>query len=291
MKKTILITGATGYLGSHLTHALVAAGHSVAVLKRKSSSLVRLEGVLPQIRLFDIEDGLEKPFQVSGHIDVVIHVATCYGRNGEGDAAIFEANTAFPLRLLEVAVSFKTAVFINTDTSLDKYLNAYALSKKQFMEWGRFFAERNRLCFLNLRLEHFFGPKDDDTKFTSHVIKSCVNNVPELKLTPGEQLRDFIYIDDVVSAYLLLVEKMDQLNERFVEFDVGSGEAVTIRALVEMIHQLTGSSTVLKFGAVPYRDGEVMCSKADTGFLTGLGWHRQFSLAQGIVNTMEGYAQ
>ena len=287
----ILITGATGYLGSHLAHALVAAGYSVAVLKRKSSSLVRLEGVLPQLRLFDIEDGLEKPFQVSGHIDVVIHMATCYGRNGEGDAAIFEANTAFPLRLLEVAASFKTAVFINTDTSLDKYLNAYALSKKQFMEWGKFYAERNKLSFFSLRLEHFYGPGDDDSKFTSHVIKSCVNNVPELKLTPGEQLRDFIYIDDATSAYLLLIEKLGQMNERFVEFDVGSGQAVTIRAFVEMIHRLTGSRSRLEFGAVPYRDGEVMYSNADTAFLKGMGWYCQVSLEQGIVNTMEGYAQ
>ena len=291
MKKQILITGATGYLGSHLVHALVATGHCVAVLKRRSSSLMRLEGLLPQIQLFDIEDGLEKPFQVIGHIDVVIHVATCYGRNGESDATIFEANTAFPLRLLEAAASFKTAAFINTDTSLDKYLNAYSLTKKQFMEWGRFFAKRNRLRFLSMRLEHFFGPKDDDSKFTSHVIKSCLANVPELKLTLGEQVRDFIYIDDAVSAYLLLLEKMDQLTGQYIEFDVGSGEAVSVREFVEKIHQLASCVTELKFGAVPYREGEVMYSNADTRFLKKLGWHANVSLEQGIVKTMKGYMQ
>jgi len=291
MKTQILLTGATGYLGSHLARALVAAGHHVAVLKRVSSSLAKIETLLPQIQLFNIEDGLEKPFQVLGRVDVVIHVATCYGRNGENEAVIFEANTAFPLRLLEVAAAYKTQVFINTDTSLDKYLNAYSLSKKQFMEWGRFFAVRNKLRFLSLRLEHFYGPGDDDSKFTSHVIKSCLDNVPELKLTLGEQIRDFIYIDDAVSAYLLLLEKLNQFNEWFVEFDVGSGEAVTVREFVERIHHLTGSRTELKFGAVPYRDGEVMYSNADTGFLKGLGWHRQVGLEQGIINTMEGYAQ
>ena len=289
MKKQILLTGATGYLGSHLAHAFVAAGHRVAVLKRVSSSLARIEALLPQLQLFDIEDGLEAPFLAMGRVDAVIHAATCYGRNGENSAAIFAANTAFPLRLLEVAATFKTAVFINTDTSLDKYLNAYALSKKQFMEWGRFYAARNMLRFLNLRLEHFFGPKDDDTKFTSHVIRSCLANVPELKLTPGEQIRDFIYIDDAVSAYLLLLEKLGQLSEQFVELDVGSGEAISIRAFVEKIHQLTGSETELKFGAVPYREGEVMYSNADTEFLKGLGWQCQVSLEQGIVKTMKGY--
>lgn len=289
MSKRILLTGATGYLGSHLAQALLGAGHSVVVLKRRSSSLRRLESILPRITLLDV-DGLDLsvPFKEHGKIDAVIHAATSYGRNGESASQMAEANLAFPLRLLDAAIVAQTPVFLNTDTALDKFLNAYSLSKTQFAEWGQHFAGQKKIHFLNLRLEHFYGEGDDDSKFTTHVIKNCLTNTPELKLTLGEQRRDFVYIDDVVSAYLLLLEKQESLPDWFVELDVGSGDAVTIREFVEMVHRLTKSSTHLNFGAQPYRQGEVMLSQADTESLRMLGWRCRHTLEQGLKLAIEG---
>lgn len=292
MDKQILLTGATGYLGSHLAEALLEAGHSVVVLKRKTSSLRRLESILPRITLLDV-DGLDlnSLFKDYGKIDVVIHTATSYGRQGESACQIADANLCFPLKLLDAAIAADVRVFMNTDTALDKFLNTYSLSKRQFAEWGSHFARQKNIRFLNLRLEHFYGAGDDDTKFTTHVIKSCLTNAPELKLTAGEQRRDFIYIDDVVLAYLLLLEKQESLAEWFMEFDVGSGEAVTIRQFVELVHHLTASSTHLKFGASPYREGEVMYSQANTESLRQLGWRCGHTLEQGLKLAIEGYKQ
>src|SRR5688572_21463245 len=104
--QTILLTGASGYLGSHLARAFVQAGHRVLLLKRQSSKLDRLGPVLGDLEAFDIEDGIEQPFKTSDPIDAVVHCATSYGRAGESSIAVFEANTALPLRLLETAVSF-----------------------------------------------------------------------------------------------------------------------------------------------------------------------------------------
>ena len=114
-----------------------------------------------------------------------------------------------------------------------------------------------------MRLEHFYGPKDVDSKFTTHVMNSCLRNVPELKLTSGEQKRDFIYIDDVVSAYLIILDNIKGFSDFFNEFDVGSGAAVSIRDFVEKVHQITDSQTHLAFGSIPYRTGEVMSSNAN----------------------------
>lgn len=292
MSKRILLTGATGYLGSHLAEALLDAGHSVVVLKRKTSSLCRLESILPKVTLLDVDDlDFKILFKEHGKIDAVVHAATTYGRNGESASQIAEANLNFPLKLLDAAVAAGVPVFVNTDTALDKFLNAYSLSKTQFAEWGSHFAGQRKIRFLNLRLEHFYGPGDDDSKFTTHVVNSCLKNASELKLTPGEQKRDFIYIDDAVAAYMLLLEKQESLPDWFVEFDVGSGEAVTVRQFVELVQQLTASKTYLNFGAQPYRAGEVMLSQADVEPLRKLGWRCRHTLEQGLKLVIEGYKQ
>jgi nucleoside-diphosphate-sugar epimerase len=290
MTKKVLITGITGFLGSCLAKASLASGYQVIALKRRGSSLSRIESISHQVILYDTEDiDLPTLFVEQPGINAVVHTATCYGRNGESINQIFEANTGFPLRLLEAASQAGVKAFINTDTILDKYLNLYSMTKNQFLEWGRFFAMRNRIHFINMRLEHFFGPNDDESKFTSFVIKSCLDNVPELKLTLGEQRRDFIYIDDVVSAYMLLLEKLDLISDHYVEFDVGSGKAISIREFVETVQRMTNTQTQAIFGALPYRDGEVMMSKAEVDSLLKLGWACRTSLEQGLERVIEGY--
>lgn len=288
MKKRILITGVTGFLGSHLAKALLADGYEVVALKRKSSLLGRVESIVSEIIFFDIEGlDFDQLFRDCGKIDTIIHTATCYGRNNESVSEIFSANTEFPLRLLDAGSRAGVELFLNTDTILDKYLNLYALSKNQLLQWGKFFSKQGNISFGNIRLEHFYGSDDDPTKFSAHVINSCLNNVPELKLTKGEQKRDFIYIDDVVSAYLVLLEKMDSFDSSFVEFDVGAGKSVSIREFVETVHRLTSSKTHLAFGALPYREGEVMNFEAKTEGLEALGWHCNYNIENGLTKTIE----
>ena len=288
MKKRILLTGVTGFLGSHLAKALLAAGYDVIGLKRKTSSLRRVESLVSGIVLIDIDVlDFEKLFRDYGKIDIIIHTATCYGRHNETVSEIFLANTEFPLRLLDAGSRAGVELFLNTDTILDKYLNLYALSKNQLLQWGKFFSKQGNIRFGNIRLEHFYGPDDDPTKFSAHVINSCLNNVPELKLTKGEQKRDFIFIEDVVSAYMILLEKMGHSDNSFVEFDVGSGRSVSIREFVETAHRLATSHTHLAFGAIPYREGEVMHSEADISGLTALGWQCRYDIEAGLKKVIE----
>jgi nucleoside-diphosphate-sugar epimerase len=285
--QTVLITGATGFLGSHLTFACLRAGYNVIILKRRTSRLDRIKEILDQIQCFDIEDGVEQPFKLNKGIDAVLHTATCYGRSQETPLEVFEANTVFPLRLLQTAVLFNVDTFFNTDTILYKYLNSYALSKNHFMEWGQSFSITGHIRFLNIRLEHMYGPGDDASKFTTHVIRSCLANVPELKLTAGEQKRDFIFIDDVISAYLLLLEKHCVLNKNFITFELGSGKAISIRSFVESVHHISESRTKLDFGSIPYREGEIMESKADISALEKLGWCIHYNIEEALRLTID----
>jgi nucleoside-diphosphate-sugar epimerase len=283
----LLITGGTGFLGSHLARHLVEKGHDVCVLARRSSATTRLHGYERRLDLL-VFDSLEGARELVSRTrpDCIIHTACNYGRAGEAAAEIAGTNLMFPLVLLEAATSNGTGSFINTDTSLDKYLNPYTLSKKQFAEWGEWFAGRQRIQFINVLLEHMFGPGDNTSKFTTHVIRSCIQDVQGLELTPGEQQRDFIYIDDVVSAYSTILDNLHSL-QYFENLPLGSGHAVSIRQFVETVCRLAGSRTQPEFGALPYRENEAMFCQADTTRLHALGWVEEYDLAAGIKRTIE----
>lgn len=280
----ILLTGATGYLGSHLAEAFVSDDHQVIILKRRTSNLRRLMKLQDSLQMYDLEGlDLAEPFEACGSIDAVVHTATCYGRAGESSSDVFEVNTAFPLRLLETAALFNTDTFFNTDTILFPHLNSYALSKRHFADWGKQLSATQAIRFVNIRLEHLYGPGDDASKFTTWIVQQCLDNVSEIKLTAGEQRRDFIHISDAVSAYLLLLQRSNALGGGFVELGLGSGAPVTVRGFVELVHRLTGSSSHLGFGVLPYREQEPMHSAADISQLVALGWSCRMGLEEGIV--------
>jgi nucleoside-diphosphate-sugar epimerase len=111
--------------------------------------------------------------------------------------------------------------------------------------------------------------------------------VPELRLTPGEQRRDFVYVDDVVDAYMLVLARRTELTGQVVEYDVGSGVAVPVREFVELVHRVTHSRTRLEFGAVSYRPSEVMFAQADIGALESLGWLCSTPAEAGVLKTMQ----
>ena len=286
MKKKVLITGITGFLGSKIALELVNNNYEVIGLKRETSSLNRINSIKKYIQLYDIElTELTNIFIKHSPIDFIIHTATSYGRNNETPWQIFDANTGFPLKLLDAASNANVKKFINTDTILDKYLNLYSLSKNHLLEWGKFYSMQKKIEFINLRLEHFYGCDDDNTKFTSVVINRCIENKYSLELTEGEQKRDFIYIDDVVSAYLIIMEN-NNYNKWFDEYEVGTGISVSIKEFVQTVYHLTNSTIKLNFGALPYRIGEVMISNAEITKLTNLGWSCKYGLKEGLMKTI-----
>jgi CDP-paratose synthetase len=285
---SVLVTGATGFLGSHLVRALCKENYRVVILKRSCSDCRRIADLMPSLIAYDTDlTDLSIPFRDNA-IDAVIHTATSYGRGNQTFSEIAEANVTFPLRLLEQAVSFRVRAFLNTDTFSRSYfrgsnhLFGYHLTKSHFLDWGTHLAEQKKIRFVNVKLEHLYGPDDSDAKFTHYIIKGCFKRVPELSLSPGEQQRDFIYIDDAVSAYLILLKNAGNQTNFLSQYELGSGEAVSIRTFAEQVRTITRSSTVLRFGALPYRDNEIMFSQADIGPLRSLGWTGKTSLSDGI---------
>ena len=141
----ILVTGATGYLGSHLVRHLLYAGFQPILLKRSTSDMARIRDLLPELPSYDIDRcSLDQPFREQGPVSTVLHTATLYGRGRETISDLWQANVVFPVQLLEAAARHGTDIFINTDTTLPKDVNGYELTKHHFAEWGKYYASQQQ---------------------------------------------------------------------------------------------------------------------------------------------------
>lgn len=296
VRKTLVITGVTGFLGSQVAKHQVAAGNNVIGIVRKSSDLSRLESILSRITL--VETSSENLVRIfTQGVDAVIHTSTCYGRANESPSALLEANIGFPLRLLEAAMVSNVPAFLNTDSFfssndiLGSYLAGYSVSKRHFTEWGRIACADRPICFVNIRLEHLYGPGDQESKFMSWLVRQCLNNVKEIKLTPGGQKRDFIYLDDAVTAFNCILDSVTNLGHGFHQVGLGTGKMQTMRSFIEEVHRISGSTTILEFGALPYRPYEQMESVADNAYLINHGWEIRTELSDGILNIITDMRQ
>ena len=230
IEPTILLTGATGFLGSKILESLLNEGYPVIIIKRSSSKLRRIEHLMKNIKSYDINnDSLDFIFE-EHQIDYVIHTACEYGRDGESTHDIVKSNLIFGLQILDVCIKFNTKTFFNTDTLLQKNLNYYTLSKKQFVEWLKL--KSSNIQIVNLKIELMYGLHDDSNKFVQWVVSQLRQNKFEIKFTSGEQERDFIYIDDVVSACMTTIKKAPSLPS-FSEFDVGTGKLIKVKFFIE----------------------------------------------------------
>jgi len=287
---TVLLTGATGFLGSYLLKSFVNSNYEVIALKRSTSNTYRIDEYLKEVKLYDInKTNLEDIFK-NHKVDLVVNTVTNYGRIDNKISSILDTNLIFGLRLLEVSVKNNVKAFINTDTLLDRNINSYALSKAQFVDWMKFLSNKNTKM-INIKIEHMYGPKDDENKFIYWLINKLKENVKKIDLTSGIQKRDFIYIDDIVNAYPIIIKNIDSFSN-YEEFELGSGSSIEVKKFVEQIVKelklKQDISTKLNFGAIPYRNNENMEMKADIQKLINLGWKAEISTENGIKNIING---
>lgn len=287
--KTICVTGGTGFLGAHVVRELLRAAYRVVVIKRRGSSLQRLESVVHDPRLFfvDIEDGLESVIEQYRPF-AIIHLATLYGRTGEDPADILAVNMVLPTTLLMLAHRFKVKAFLNADTFFHEQMElssgerSYTVCKKNFLALGKQIALADgAVKFLNFRIEQMYGPHDRMEKFLGMLVAALGRGVRRLRLTAGRQKRDFIFVSDVARAFVLALRSVPRLGS-FEEFGIGTGQSTSIKSVAETVRKLMGSDTKFQWGAIPYRKGEIMDSKANLANNKKIHWRAETSLVDGL---------
>tara|TARA_R110002126_G_scaffold286935_3_gene439244 strand:- start:20959 stop:21825 length:867 start_codon:yes stop_codon:yes gene_type:complete len=281
--KTILITGINGYLGSKLAKRY-SKEYLIIGLEYDTIDLFRLEG--EQFEVFASKDGIPDELFQKYTIDGIIHTATFYGRNNESNGQMTYANMYLPQLLLEKSIKNGCNFFINTDTVLDRFISSYALTKKQFKDWLQFYANLKSIKVINLQLEHFYGPGTANTNFITLIVQKMLRNETTIPLTKAAQNRDFLYVDDLLRVYDLMLENHQDFNH-FEEFNVGAGLNSNLKEILEFIKVNTNSSSILEYGAIPYRNNELMESKNNISRLKKMGWFQEVSINKGLLKVIE----
>lgn len=288
----ILLTGATGFLGSHLLESFVSQGFEVVILKRSTSDTWRINHLFNKIKSYNIDDVSVGTVFNEANPTVIVHTACSYGRKNESLIDIVNSNLIFGLDLLEQSITSNVNTFINTDSLLPRSLNDYSLSKAQFADWLQ--KRSDKIQVVNFKIEHMYGVKDDTKKFLPWLINEMINGNDFINLTTGIQKRDFIYITDVVAAYNLVIQKRQSLPS-WSEFDIGTNVFTEVKEFVLKIAVKLEKSydkeivSRLKFGAIPYRSADIMVPQLDNTKLIALGWKKSVDINTGVEKILKSY--
>lgn len=296
-KPCVLITGGTGFIGSHLVDALVKDEYKVIVLKRSTSSLWRLQSSRERIQFIDIDKVTIPQIFQSNKVEIVVHLATHYKKNDclSSEKELIEANVVFPEILVREAIKYGVKGFINTGTFFEydcgqqpiseasniKPFNFYAKTKILFEEKLKKY--ESNLCINTLKIFTPFGERDNPKLITT-IIQNGLKNKP-IELSNGFQKLDLIYIKDVVDSYIKSIERMISVNyyPEYENFNIGSGEPLSIRDVVSLTEEVLGYRLNVSWGSK--KNNEIKIAYADIKKAHKfLGWKPCYTVKKGLSN-------
>lgn len=290
-----LVSGATGFVGRHLVRHLISKGWLVDILVRPSSNLKCLgEDLSYGVYVYD--GGLDSVHAAiaKGTPDVVFHLATHFvAEHSSSDIdSMLEGNIRFGVQLLQAMSEGGVRTFVNTGTSWQNFndrsyrpVNLYAATKQAFEDLLAYYTDACGFRAVTLRLFDTYGPDDPRRKLFSALRNIAYTNTP-LRMSPGEQKIDLVYIDDVVCACEIAArtaQKMDESGHQI--FAVSSANLQSLKSVVETYESVIGKSLNISWGGRDYREREVM---EPWGYGTPLvGWVPRVSLEEGIRKMLD----
>lgn len=288
-----VVTGATGFIGSHLVKALIQDNWTVHAIVRPTSEARKL-ALLPNKTVRHVYDGNHDTLESilrKAHPDIVFHLATLFvgEHRSEQIAAMVSSNILFGAQLLEAMSNSGITSLINAGTAWQHYGQAnyspaslYAATKQAFEAILQFYIEARRIHAATLTLSDTYGPDDQRQKLLFHLKSAAITGKP-LHMSPGEQVLDLTFVDDVTRAFLIAAQRLMSHTERptHEEFSVSSGETHTLRQVVSIYERALGRPIPVIWGGKPYRAREMM--EPWQGGLPLPGWAPNVRLADGLM--------
>ena len=285
-----LVTGASGFIGAALTRRLLADGWEVHVLLRESSSDAGLPAS-PQLHLHRHDGGTLQLIEImrAAAPEAVFHLASLFlaAHKPEDIERLINANLLFSTQLVEAMSVCGVRKLVNTGTSWEHYEDAaynpvclYAATKQAFNALLRYYVEVSGLRVVTLKLFDTYGAGDTRPKVLN-LLKRVANEGTSLGMSPGEQLVDLVYIDDVLDAFMLAYQQMDAQPNPMEDYGVSSGKPLPLKDIAALYAQVSGKPLNIEWGGRPYREREVMVPWQS--YRTVPGWQPKVDLAQGLA--------
>ncbi len=291
--ETALLTGATGFIGSHLAARLVDLGWKVHVVVREGSDLAVLAPLLDRLVVHRHDGGTESLVAIvaAAKPSIAFHLASNFlAQHTVADVAgLVRSNVLFSTQLVEALTRNGVDRLVNTGTSWQHLENAdyrpvnlYAATKQCFEDVLAYYADACGLKASTLVIFDTYGPKDPRGKLVSLLWRTARSGRP-IAMSPGEQKIDLVHIDDVVDAFVRAAELLPSQSEPTTRWGIGSGRPLDLREIVAIFEAATGLRVPIEWGARPYRPREVMTTW--TNYRTLPGWTARIRLEDGIAAT------
>lgn len=289
--RKVLITGATGFVGSHLAKRLITMGYDVHAIIRRSSSIELLHDNGDTIKTHYYDGTVKTMMEImeTSKPDIVIHLATIFIAEhlSEDIDSLFFSNILFGAHLLEAMGKSGVVFLINAGTHWQHYndedynpVDLYAATKKAFEDIGKYYTQSTPLRMITLKLLDTYGPNDNRAKIFS-LLKKVAHTGELLKMSAGEQLLGPVYIDDVIDAFICAMEYIFSKPEHYQEdFFISPDEIYSLQEVVSIYESACGTKLNIQWGAKEYRFREVM--KPYTGKKLP-GWKAKTDLPKGLA--------
>jgi nucleoside-diphosphate-sugar epimerase len=286
----ILVTGATGHIGSKLVHALLRENISeIAVITRDTIKTKELFGE-------DVEHILYESVSFKSNIlnfspNIVIHLASYSTSKDDPDniKQLIDANILFVSLLFDALKETSVELFLNTGSFAEYFYNDgklnpayyYAATKTASRAIVNYYKNLTGVKSCTIIPYTVYGGVNKNKKIIDLIFDSLYS-VEAIRMTSGRQISDFVHLDDVVSFYVYAINNMHLLRDGG-DYHLGTGKGMSLRDIAQVIENISDKKTNIEWGALEYRATDVMRAIAPIYKLEKeLDWMPSITIEKGL---------
>lgn len=289
--RSVVVTGATGFIGSNLTRRLLKEGFDVHIIVRRSSNLITLNDVIENIRIHVHNGTTSRMISIIRAIQpsCVFHLASYFlADHTKNDiTSLITSNILFGTQLLEAMKTCGVKNIINSSTSWQYYNSSnfnpvclYAATKQAFEDLLFYYVEVEDFRVISIQLYDTYGPNDPRNKIFK-ILKAAANSNIPISMTPGDQLLDLVYIDDIIDGYLQAFDILSNRRESLLKkYSLATRNPISLRDLANLYGQVLGKKPNILWGGRQYRRREIFLPTYNIENLPG--WQPKVELKTGI---------